>query len=830
MARLVLALLVLEVVRVSTSVPTIAPPTLPVRPGPARVWLLVTATLPLLVAATVALVPPLTVDSASLALAGGVMLAVAASERWVSLTIRTGSQSHSYTLSEAPLLFGVLLLNQALLVAARVAGMVLGNQVLRRQQGFKTAFNVTQAWLETGLAIIAATTIARAPLGAGPRLLLTAVVIGVLVNTIGAGSMVTAMWAMTGELRTAPGRRALNTGVAPAVTSAVVGASTTVLWTVSPVLVLGPAAALAALTLGYRSYLTLVESNRAQAALLTFTEQVSGRGDVDATAHRVAATTKDMLTARDVGIRLTTPGGGATWLGVDDATGLALAHAFTDRDSRWADGPAGDDEIIFAQMGRDWLAVVMERDSIRDHDRRTVEMVANHAKVVLDNARSSQSLRHQVAQAHYRATHDSLTGLPNRAALLTAIADHLTGGNPFGVLLLDLNDFKKVNDALGHHAGDLVLTEITARVEPLLPDLHLFARLGGDEFAAIVEGSTEACHATAERLHEVIGRAVRIDAYEVAVGSSIGVALAPDHGADASSLLKSADLAMYEAKRRGGGTEIYGRAAGGRAMRELEISSAFREALDRGDIDVAFQPIIDLDSGSVAAVEALSRWSHPTLGRIQPDEFIAAAEQHGMIGQLTEQVLGSALRWQRLWAATGLDLQVAVNISARSLTDDALPNMVAAALRDHDVPANRLTLELTESTVVSNPEVTIANLRRLRALGVRLAVDDFGTGYSSLAYLRELPVDEIKIDKSFVMPLDSDDRTPPLLSGIINLCKEMGFELVGEGIETPAVRDRLTSMGCTRGQGFHIGRPMDGTDLLQWQAGWVRRQEIALAS
>ncbi|MEO2107715.1 MAG: EAL domain-containing protein, partial [Actinomycetota bacterium] len=218
----------------------------------------------------------------------------------------------------------------------------------------------------------------------------------------------------------------------------------------------------------------------------------------------------------------------------------------------------------------------------------------------------------------------------------------------------------------------------------------------------------------------------------------------------------------------------------------------------------------------------------PELGVIRPDEFIAAAEQNGMVTDLTRHVLHASLQWQRLWAAAGIDLQVAVNISARSLVDDRLADMVSSALARHRVPANRLTLERTESSVVSDPSITIATLRRLRTLGVRLAVDDFGTGYSSLAYLRELPVDEVKIDKSFVIPLVDELHTPPLLSGIINLCREMGFELVGEGIENATVQRKLTDMGCSRGQGFHIARPMDGADLLEWQARWHDDRHLSI--
>ena len=793
-----------------------------------RIWLgcaLLAA--PLL--ATTALWVPRSASWTQLWQAAALTAVVAICERWVSITVRTGTQSHSLTLSEAPLLIGLFLLPVPLLVGARITGMVVANQVLRRQEGYKTALNVTQTWTETLIAAGLTAVVTGLALGVHVELLVAAAVVGLVVNIVGVAFMTVAVSSTAGHLVLGPARRAVWTGLVPAITSALVGAAAVALWAVSPVLVLGPAMLSVVLTVAYRSWLELVEANASHARLLTFTKAVAAAGDLDATIDTIVKETRTLLSPRHVAVRLPRSSDEpAAWVGVDAATAAELDLLLEHDGDAGATVPPADEETLFVPLDTGWIAVSLERDSIRPHDRRTVGMLATHATVVVQNIRSADSLRDQAEEARHRASHDALTGLPNRQSLLTAIVEADLRGHAFGVLLLDLNDFRKVNDALGHDAGDQVLTELTRRVAPIAEDVRVFARLGGDEFAAVVEGDVSRCTLVAERLHLLIGRTTSVGGYDVATSASIGVALAPEHGSDPSTLLKHAELAMYAAKQRGCGTHVYGIESGGRALRDLKVSSGFRMALDRGEIDVVFQPIIDLDTGRVAAVEALTRWSHPELGVIRPDEFIVAAEQNGMVTDLTRHVLHASLQWQRLWAAAGIDLQVAVNISARSLVDDRLADMVSGALSRHRVPANRLTLELTESSVVSDPSITIATLRRLRTLGVRLAVDDFGTGYSSLAYLRELPVDEVKIDKSFVIPLVDELHTPPLLSGIINLCREMGFELVGEGIENATVQRKLTDMGCSRGQGFHIARPMDGADLLEWQARWHDDRHLSI--
>ena len=788
------------------------------RPGQSRVWAVAVLT------ATAVLVVTGLTDApteAQLLPAIGLAVLVAIAERGAALTVRTGAQSHDLTLSEAPLMIGLWSLGPTALVLSRMAGMVIGHQVLRRQEGFKTAFNVAQTGVETLLAVAAAGAIDTLGLSFGPRLVATAVAVGAIANVSGAAAMVVARWSMTGHVAGRQAVAALRTGLVPAVTSANVGAVVIALWLTSPVLIAAPIATLVVLAGAYRSYVRLVEANRSQERLLAFSQDVAGTADLPSAATALVEAAAELFDASLVAVRLH-DGMPGDWIGTTPSRGARLEGLLGLREAGTTDPTAfvGDDghETVLLDIEHGWMAVAMEHDSIDEHDRAILAMVGRHAAVVLDNALQMEVLARQAAEARHQATHDPLTGLPNRSALRAELADAVADDEPFGVLLLDLNDFKQVNDALGHHAGDRVLVRITERLSSVIEDVRMFARLGGDEFAAIVAGGVEEATATARRIHELIGREVSVDGFHVAIGSSIGVALFPDHAEDPSNLLRHADLAMYEAKGRGGGTEVYGQAAGGRAYRELLISSGFRQALDHGDLEVVFQPIVDLADQRLVAVEALTRWSHPDLGPVAPEEFIAAAEQHGMVTELTEVVLASALRWQRMWARSGVDVHVAVNMSARSLLEDDLPEMVASVLSRHGAKADRLTLELTESSLVTDPNVTVPNLHRLADLGVRLAVDDFGTGYSSLAYLRELPVDEVKVDKSFVTTMDPMGPTPAVLSGIINLCHQMGVDLVAEGIEDLAVQERLVELGCTRGQGYAIARPMDGAQLVGWQS------------
>jgi predicted signal transduction protein with EAL and GGDEF domain len=346
------------------------------------------------------------------------------------------------------------------------------------------------------------------------------------------------------------------------------------------------------------------------------------------------------------------------------------------------------------------------------------------------------------------------------------------------------------------------------------------ARLGGDEFAVLVPGAVDADRAVhlARRLLRVLEEPLSLDGMTVQVGASVGVALAPLHGTDPASLLKRADLAMSDAKASGRRVRLYDPALDADKSHNLTLVSELRTAVQLGTLQVHVQPQSRLRPAGVTGVEALVRWEHPVFGSIGPEEFIPIAESSGLIGRLTTQVLDTSLAACASWRAAGRDLCVAVNLSTRSLQDADLVADVARLLVRHDVPADRLTLEVTEGSVMADPDRAVAVLHDLRELGVRLSVDDFGTGYSSLSYLQRLPVQEVKIDRSFVAALDAGSENVAIVRAIIDLGRNLGLEVVAEGVEDQATWNRLASLGCDLVQGWHLARAMPIDDLLPWLA------------
>ncbi|HET6315832.1 MAG TPA: EAL domain-containing protein, partial [Chloroflexota bacterium] len=338
------------------------------------------------------------------------------------------------------------------------------------------------------------------------------------------------------------------------------------------------------------------------------------------------------------------------------------------------------------------------------------------------------------ADLAYQARHDSLTGLANRTSLLDQLRAAIAKNTHTSLLLLDLDRFKEVNDTLGHHAGDALLQQVGARLRGVLRDAHCIARLGGDEFAAIVP----AVHASdvGEHLLRMFERPYQIQGQPVVIGTSIGIVQYPEHGQDADTLLRRADIAMYEAKRNGASAMIYEPSHDRRNPDRLAMIGDLRRAIEDSELVLYFQPKVDLRTGALDGVEALARWQHPLRGLIAPDQFIPVAEQAGLIDALTHWVIRAALRQCRAWRRSGMDIPVAVNLSVRNLLDAKLPDTIAALLKEHDVPASLLSVEITESTLMSDPARSLAVLERLRGMGITIAIDDFGTGQSSMSYLK----------------------------------------------------------------------------------------------
>jgi diguanylate cyclase (GGDEF)-like protein len=428
-----------------------------------------------------------------------------------------------------------------------------------------------------------------------------------------------------------------------------------------------------------------------------------------------------------------------------------------------------------------------------------------------------------IGRLRHDALHDALTGLPNRTLLqrdLAAALEAVASGRAAvtAVMVLDLDGFKSVNDTLGHQQGDALLVEVGARLTAALGRSGTVGRLSGDEFAVVLTGADdeEAAVRVGRRILRSLEQPVVLDGLEIVIGASLGIALAPAHGDQPADLLKRADLAMYDAKTSTRRLRVYEADLDADHPRRLTLASDLRTALQQGDLQVHVQPQARLDTGVVVGAEALVRWEHPRLGWVSPDEFIPVAERSGLIGTLTSQVLDVSLAAVASWHAAGRDLGIAVNLSTRSLQDPDLVDEIARLLRRHDVPAARLTLEVTESSVMVDPARAVALLHQLRDLGVRLSVDDFGTGYSSLSYLQRLPVQEVKIDRSFVAGLDRGTENVAIVRAIVDLGRNLGLDVVAEGVEDQATRDQLAVMQCDLLQGWHLARAMPVDELLPW--------------
>ena len=426
----------------------------------------------------------------------------------------------------------------------------------------------------------------------------------------------------------------------------------------------------------------------------------------------------------------------------------------------------------------------------------------------------------------YQARHDPLTSLPNRALLMERLTGRLniqdnTEGS-LALLVMDLDRFKEVNDTLGHHIGDRLLQEVGRRLVSVLRRSDTVARLGGDEFAMLLPGADAArTRALCRKVLEVMDKPIKVDSFRLRAGISIGVALAPAHGTDANLLLRRADVAMYHAKRKHKGFALYKADHDNHSISRLGLSSELREAIEADELALDYQPMVDMGSGRIRCVEALVRWCHPRMGQVPPEEFVPIAEQTGMIRPLTLWVIDRALAQLHAWKRAGIDLRVSLNLSVRSLQDRQLPGQIQKLLERHRVEARRVILEITESAIMSDPLTARRVMRRLSAMGFQLSIDDFGTGYSSLSYLKQLPVDEIKIDRSFVTRMDEDDNDAVIVRATIDLAHNLGLKVVAEGVENAGVWELLEILGCDCAQGFFINAPLAPQAL----ASWIRSRE-----
>jgi diguanylate cyclase (GGDEF)-like protein len=753
--------------------------------------------------------------------------------------VEARNEAVSYAPTELALAVGLLFVHPGELLVARLVGATIGMLIWRRPPLFKLLFNLAHFALETVLAVA----VLRAVGGDGQGAFRTwlGILAGLTTALVAGGILVaTAISLFEGGLRDRVWREIVNVPVFH-LPPAVLAASIAIPMTIEPwlgALAITPAPMV---WLVIRSHGALLHRYTDLASVNDFSREVGGATDLKgiaaAAAERIAASCR----AGRVVLRLWSNDGTPVDAFVGDPldTGILPEEA---TDGEWADllraGPihhhpgvaadprcdalrgAGIEEALLGgvhdERGILGLIVLTNRQgassSFDDDDRSRLGAMIQQLAVA---ARKTQFH----SQLQYEATHDRLTSLPNRRYLEAWMDQSLTGSRTGSLLLIDLDRFKEINDAFGHHAGDALLVEAAARILSACGLADVAARLGGDEFAVFAPGvDAVGASALAGSISSALEAPFAIGPASVAVAASIGIATAPDHDHDTAGLLRRADLAMYDAKTRRVRASTYRDDLEENDATRLTLLADLRAALRDGDLEVHYQPQVDLATGAVCGAEALVRWSHPELGSIAPETFVGLAEQAGLIEELTRQVLTHATLAAAQWQRRGWPLTVSVNISAQSLLDEQLEPLVAEALRSSGLDPARLVLEITETTMMGDPTRTHRMLHRLAELGLGLSVDDFGTGHSSLVNLRHLPVSELKIDRSFVSEMINEHHDDVIVRSTIDLAHNLGLSVVAEGVENDAIRHRLASLGCDIGQGFGISRPIPHDAFLAWVA------------
>ena len=792
------------------------------------------------------------------------------------LHVQMRGGARTVSLSEAPLVLGLFFTAPPDLVLARLIGPLVVFAIIRRQSLLKLGVNSAVLLVEVGMAVeLFRLILAGAPVSS-PRAWLAAYV-AVLISGIVSAVLVTAVIALfQDEFHLNDLTRAVATSSA---VSAVIGTialvavnalqrSTETGWLL--------AGAAAVILICYRAYAALTGRHAALARLYGFTDAISSTHEPDEVLRQLLLSAREIAAAEHAEIVFAPalPEGLSTRLTIDEGGRLQRNDASAGPNASGMDIP----DPVHAQVLRTGTAILLPHRSglsrrpdwrrylkrigrrealavpLRDAppqesepvqtdsssgaaqvtgslmvagrvgqvrtfdaaDLRLVETIANHAGLALRNGWLINGLTHAVR-------HDALTGLVNRSYLhqqLTDVLAEIRSGDRAGaaVMICDLNGFKDVNDALGHQMGDVLLQQVARRASAALGPGDVLARLGGDEFAILLPDTltAEAAAEAGERVLRAIAEPVTLADLVISVGMSIGVALAPRHGIEASGLLKRADMAMYAAKATNRGLRLWESGMGQTDAQQLTFAGELRRALTDGELGVYAEPIASLITGEIVSVEVLPRWQHPERGLLMPEEFVPTAVSSGLASELARNLLGSAISACAEWRQINGDLGVSVNLPARALADTSLPETVARLLEQHGLPADRLTLEIAESSVVTDDSTTLPGLRQLSALGVRVAIDGFGTGHSSLSYLRRMPIRQVKIDAGFVRRIDHDSSDEAIVRSIVDLGAKLGLDVVAEGVDRQAVWDQLRRMGCGQAQGALLARPLRLAAFAEW--------------
>jgi diguanylate cyclase (GGDEF)-like protein len=781
----------------------------------------------------------------------GVLMPMSVASEGLAVHIRVRRGGHAVSLSEIPVVLGLIFTGPLVLLLSRVVGGAIGLILLRRQRGIKLAFNVAMLGLHTTIGVAVFHALAGTPGTLGPREWLAAFAAMVVVEVLGS-VLITAAIAFhddPGEWRRLPRTATREVPFVVVTTSIALASALVVQRDLRAVTLL--AVVFSVTFLAYRAYVRQSQGHAQVESLYAFTRALHGsvsRGDTirtlldqvrDQMRAEIAAilifdrpsetwTRTRMANHGEIETHSLSRAAASAWWAPAARGQPVLVRADSGRAGQVADTP-GDGIAVPVAIGDAGTAVLLVADSLPDlptfdeEQVRLFQALANHAGVSLANAGLLDQLRTEVRDKEHLAMHDPLTDLPNRRRFLQLLETSLStpGTGVTAVMLMDLDRFKEVNDALGHDTGDALLRHVAERLRSHLTGRGVIARLGGDEFAVLLSGlaSTEEAVAVGKDLARAMDTPVPINQLNVNARASIGIACGPDHGDAAATLLQRADVAMYAAKKAHSGVRLYQPRDDKNTAQRLALIGELAEAIERRDLLLHFQPKMEPGSGTVTGAEALARWHHSRHGTIPPDVFIPLAEHSGLIRPLTIHILEVALRRCAAWQRAGHDLQVAVNLSPNGLLDTTLPEVVTRLLGQTGVAASALTLEITESTIMADPTGAVVTLQGLRAVGVKLSIDDFGTGHSSLSRLRELPIQEVKIDKSFVQRLAADPRDRAVVRSVVQLGHALDLQVVAEGVEDAATVEHLAAEGCDLIQGYFISPPLPATQFDTWLAG-----------
>lgn len=762
--------------------------------------------------------------------------------------IEVRREAVSFSLSEIPLTLALFFASPVGLIAGRLIGESMLLILHERQQPRKIVINLAVFFTECVTAVTVFHALSGSHVPSHPATWAAAAVAVATADAVGLAVVITVMRWHGAPVE--PARMAATNAVT-AVTNIGLAILAAVLLDTNP----WAAGLLVFLTvvivLAYRAYSALSRRYASLELLYEFTRIVSGSKHPELVLASMLKEARRLLRA-DAAAIVTIIDGDllSLWLGPDDDIARPRVLPF-DTLSRCVE--AGQ-SVVIARNERDGtLRAVLDTLGVADcvlaplndaaetigvllvanretavstfdaEDGRIFETLANHAGMALENGRLIVRLHEQARQREHEAFHDSLTELPNRASFLahlTASIDAASnGGQTVGVAILDLDHFKEVNDTLGHHHGDLLLAEVASRLATSLPASVTLARLGGDEFALLIR------HPTSRVELMKLGQGIQtsfqhpfwVEGLGLEVGVSIGFALYPDHGTDPSTLMQRADVAMYDAKASTTNRiEVYDSERDSNSPRRLALATDLRVAIETGGLTLHYQPKARLADGTIHGVEALVRWHHPTYGNVPPDDFVPLAERTGLIQPFTDFVVNHGIQQLRIWTQRGLDLSISLNLSTRNLLDPTLPTRIHEVLTTSGVQPAKITFEVTESSVMAEPDKALKVLHCLADLGVRLSIDDFGTGHSSLAYLQRLPVHEVKIDKSFIWPLATDPSARAIVQSIIRLAHNLELNVVAEGIEDRATWELLDALGCDDAQGHYLCCPIPTADLDGW--------------